>query len=106
MTFLDYQPDAQLGAQQGNPTEGSTKGPINTAAESSEFFLEFPKEKLSSWLSKERIMEMNSTEHRQAKNNHFFNEFPRKQSNNDLQYHTDDTVMSFLADYFFISKKK
>jgi hypothetical protein len=97
MTFLDYQLESRL--------EKHLDHTSTTSTFSLDEFSKTSKETIDSWLSKERFIEINETQNDPSKK-HFFHEFPRKQSNNDLQYHNDDTVMTFLVDYFFISKPK
>lgn len=58
---------------------------------------------IRSWLSKERFLEHSAA---QQNPRHFFQEYPKKQSNNDMQYHADDTVLTFLVNYFYLSKDK
>lgn len=53
-----------------------------------------------SYLSKENLKIDKNQEFR-----HFHNEFPRKQSNNDLEYHNQDATIKFLVDWFFTGKK-
>lgn len=93
MTFRDYQLCPRLEKYLGSDAVLDLRLPE----------LALPHDTLKQWLSKERIMEVNAT-HTDPHKKQFFDEFPRMQSNNDLQYHNDDTVMKFVVDYYFLKK--
>lgn len=67
----------------------------------------------SDYLSKEKISE-HKHQHKHVgvkqvdhvNQRHFYHEFPRLQSNNDMSYHEEDITMRFIYDYFFSSDKK
>lgn len=94
MTFHDFVIDTRL--EQHNEEEPLRELEIVTKRS---------KEVLGHYLSKERILEHQRI-NQDPSRSHFFHEFPRKQSNNDLQYHTDDVVINFLVNWFFIRKPK
>jgi hypothetical protein len=69
----------------------------------------------STYLSKERIFDAQNQHHHEhvhvkevdhVNTRHFFNEFPRKQSNNDMSYHEEDITIRFIYDYFFNKSEK
>jgi len=71
---------------------------------SSQFLTRF----LANYLSKEQIQSKYQDHHRHydVVSKQFFNEFPRKQTNNDLQYHNEDDTLKFIVDWFLQEKKK
>lgn len=59
------------------------------------------------FLSKEKVIDKYKDHHRHhdVVSKQFFNEFPRKQTNNDLQYHNEDVTLKFIVDWFINDKK-
>lgn len=59
----------------------------------------------SDLFSKEKVIEnYQDYHHHDVTSKQFFNEFPRKQTNNDLQYHNEDVTLKFIVDWFLNRK--
>lgn len=60
------------------------------------------------FLSKENIIDPEAHHHKRdlkevdhVHHKHFWNEFPRKQSNNDMSYHEEDITMRFIVGWLY-----